>query len=105
MVFGMKFAGNSREHFPSPTYSPVAHRGTATHTRLSFQQQPLWLMAKLQGGAIAYNNPFAYRLKGSLQVHALERSWNELIRRHESLRTTFPLVDDEPVQVIASELV
>jgi hypothetical protein len=48
--------------------------------------------------------PTALRLTGRLNTDALEWSINEIIRRHESLRTTFRLVDNEPVQVIAEQL-
>jgi amino acid adenylation domain-containing protein len=68
---------------------------------LSFAQQRLWLIDKLDAGAVAYNVPFAVRLKGQLDRAAFERSVNEIIKRHEVLRTTFKLEGDQPVQIIA----
>jgi len=67
---------------------------------LSFAQQRLWFLHKLEPDSPAYNIPAAYRLKGDLNVAALEQSFNELIRRQEILRTTFLLIDGEPMQVV-----
>ncbi|MFL5356299.1 amino acid adenylation domain-containing protein [Archangium sp.] len=71
---------------------------------LSFAQQRLWFLEQLAPGGFAYNLPFVTRLKGQLDVAVLERSLAALVRRHEALRTTFTLVDGQPVQRIASEL-
>ncbi|MGH7827842.1 MAG: condensation domain-containing protein, partial [Candidatus Binatia bacterium] len=68
---------------------------------LSFAQQRLWFVEQLQPGTGVYNLPVAYRLRGPLNLVALEQSLNEVVRRHEILRTTFSLVQGEPVQVIA----
>src|SRR5262249_45101737 len=68
---------------------------------LSFAQQRLWFLDQLQPGSAFYNIPAALRLTGKLDVDALRRSLSEIVRRHESLRTTFEIVDGEPVQVIA----
>ena len=68
---------------------------------LSFAQQRLWFMDQLEPGSAAYNIPLAVRLEGSLDVTALERSLNEVERRHEVLRTVFALdADQQPVQVV-----
>src|SRR5689334_22924159 len=55
---------------------------------LSFAQQRLWFLDQLEPGLVAYNMPAAVRLAGSLDVAVLTRSLNEIVRRHESLRTT-----------------
>ena len=68
---------------------------------LSFAQQRLWLIDRLESGTVAYNVPFAVRLKGSLNPAAFERSINEVIKRHEALRTTFTLEGDQPIQIVA----
>ena len=68
---------------------------------LSFAQQRLWFVDQLEGGHSAYNIPVAIRLRGSLNVTALEQTLSEVVRRHEILRTTFPVVDGEPVQAIS----
>ena len=67
---------------------------------LSFAQERLWFLHRLQGGT-AYNLPAALRLSGALHVAALERALGEIVRRHEALRTTFRDADGVPVQVIA----
>ncbi|WDD36885.1 amino acid adenylation domain-containing protein (plasmid) [Nostoc sp. UHCC 0926] len=68
---------------------------------LSFAQQRLWFLHHLSPDSRSYNFLDAQRLHGSLNIIALEQSLSELIRRHEILRTTFPTVDGQPVQVIA----
>ncbi|HEX6288073.1 MAG TPA: amino acid adenylation domain-containing protein [Herpetosiphonaceae bacterium] len=67
---------------------------------LSFSQQRLWFLDQLAPGSASYNMPLALALTGSLNVAALERSLNELVGRHEILRTTFVTVDGQPQQVI-----
>src|SRR5712692_4934725 len=70
---------------------------------LSFAQQRLWLIDQMEGGrSILYNLPTPLRLRGELNVRALERALGEIMRRHESLRTTFQLdeASGKPVQVI-----
>ncbi|MET0623231.1 MAG: amino acid adenylation domain-containing protein [Pyrinomonadaceae bacterium] len=71
---------------------------------LSFSQLRLWLLDRLEPGSTVYNNPYALRLKGALDAAALRRSLDEIVRRHEVLRTSFATVDGEPVQVIEPAL-
>jgi amino acid adenylation domain-containing protein len=71
---------------------------------VSFAQQRLWLLDQLVPGNPFYNIPAAIRLTFPLNVAALEQSLNEIVRRHEALRTTFAVVDGKPVQVIAPSL-
>ncbi len=71
---------------------------------LSFAQQRLWFLYQLTPDNPFYNVPAAIRLTGTLDHQALERSFNEIVRRHAALRTTFTLVDGQPVQVIAPNL-
>jgi aspartate racemase len=65
---------------------------------LTFAQQQLWLHAQLAPDTSLYNEPLAIRRSGTLDVPALERSFTEIIRRHEAWRTTFPVIDGQPVQ-------
>jgi len=67
---------------------------------LSFAQQRLWFVDQLEPGNASYNMPLAVRLKGRLNVAALQAGLDEIVRRHETLRTTFAAVDGQPVQVI-----
>ena len=57
---------------------------------LSFSQQRLWLLEQLDPGNPVYSIPLAMRLSGALDVAALGRTLNELMARHESLRTRLP---------------
>ena len=72
---------------------------------LSFAQQRLWFLDQMDPGNHLYNVPRAFRLTGTLDVHALERALNSLITRHEILRTSYRLGDsDQPIQVVAPEM-
>jgi amino acid adenylation domain-containing protein len=66
---------------------------------LSFAQQRLWFLDRL-GTGTGYNVPSAMRLSGRLDVGALGKALDEIVRRHEALRTTFPEVDGSGVQRI-----
>jgi len=68
---------------------------------MSFAQQRLWFLDQLERDSAFYNIPAAVRITGPLEVSVLERSLNEIVRRHEALRTTFATVQGEPVQLIA----
>src|SRR3970040_1368428 len=67
---------------------------------VSFAQQRLWYLQQVEPTSAAYNIPLAFRVRGLLNVAALQHSLEGLVRRHEILRTTFSLRDGEPVQVV-----
>ncbi len=67
---------------------------------LSFAQRRMWFLNQLEPESAYYNVPLAMRLTGRLDTDALEKAINEVIRRHEVFRTTFPTVDGDPIQVI-----
>ncbi|MET0396200.1 MAG: amino acid adenylation domain-containing protein [Longimicrobiaceae bacterium] len=69
---------------------------------LSFAQERLWFLDRLQPGSTAYNVPGAFRLTGQADERALKRALGEIVRRHEALRTAFRDADGSPVQVIGS---
>ncbi len=71
---------------------------------LSFAQQRLWFLDQLQPNSSFYNIPLALHLSGQINIAALESSINEIIQRHEALRTNFVTAEGQPVQVIASNL-
>ncbi|MCP4663456.1 MAG: AMP-binding protein, partial [bacterium] len=71
---------------------------------LSFAQQRLWFLDQFEPGSPAYNIPAAVRLGGAVAPALLERIFNEVVRRHEALRTTFTATAGRPRQVIAEEL-
>ena len=67
---------------------------------LSYAQQRIWFLDQMDPGNSVYNVPAALRLSGRLDVQALVRSLEEIVRRHESLRTIFSIVDGQAVQII-----
>ncbi|HEU4559522.1 MAG TPA: condensation domain-containing protein, partial [Longimicrobium sp.] len=75
-------------------------RGSDAPAPLSFAQERLWFLDRLEPGSAAYNIPAALRLTGALDGRALERALGEIVRRHEALRTVFADADGSPVQVI-----
>ncbi|HYR06200.1 MAG TPA: amino acid adenylation domain-containing protein, partial [Longimicrobium sp.] len=80
-----------------PPVLPVERTGALP---LSFAQERLWFIDRLEPGSATYNMPTAVRLGGALDEAALERALGEIVRRHEALRTVFAAVDGSPVQVI-----
>ncbi len=71
---------------------------------LSQAQRRLWILNQMEGGGIAYNIPSAYRISGKLDISALQTSFEQLIQRHESLRTCFVVEKEEPKQQILGNL-
>ena len=82
----------------------IPRSATRATAPLSFAQERLWFLDQLEPGSTVYNIPRAFRLTGRLDSAALERSLNEIMRRHEALRTTFKSVDGTPRQVVAAQL-
>ncbi|MCP4666251.1 MAG: non-ribosomal peptide synthetase, partial [Deltaproteobacteria bacterium] len=71
---------------------------------LSFAQQRLWFVDQFQPGSPMYNLPSPVRVSGRLDAAVLARSLNEIVRRHEALRTSFRNAGGQPVQKIAPAL-
>ncbi|NPC82258.1 AMP-binding protein, partial [Pyxidicoccus fallax] len=88
----------ARASVPAPTPRPPSDAPLP----LSFAQQRLWFLDRLEPGKATYNMPVALRLDGALDVAVLERAFTELVRRHESLRTTFREEGGTPAQVISA---
>lgn len=70
--------------------------------RLSFGQERLWFLSEYEPESTAYTLPRAWRLVGDLCFSALERALALIVQRHDSLRTTFRMIDGEPEQIIAT---
>ncbi len=83
---------------------PLQHALRNGRLPLSFAQQRLWFLDQLVPGTPVYNMPSVVRLPCELNVDALQQTLNEIIRRHETLRTTIAIVDGEPIQVVAPDL-
>ncbi len=80
----------------------IPRRPADAAPELSFAQKRLWFLEELEPGTAQYNVPLAVRLEGPLDASALERSLDEVVRRHETLRTTFTSAEGDPRQVVAS---
>src|SRR5262245_39353077 len=70
----------------------------------SWAQRTLWFLEQMSPGRATYNIHAPVHVEGPLDSAILERAINEIVRRHEALRTTFASVDGEPVQVITPSL-
>ncbi|MEK9138932.1 MAG: condensation domain-containing protein, partial [Bacteroidota bacterium] len=68
---------------------------------LSVYQRRLWFLDQFDPGNAVYNTGKAIRIRGKISIDTAERALNEIIRRHESLRTTFRIDNGEPAQVIS----
>jgi amino acid adenylation domain-containing protein len=86
------------------TTTPVVPAPRGDAPPLSYQQRRLWFLNQLEPDDPSYNMAGALRLKGRLDAEALERSFNQVVARHEVLRTAFVEVDGEPVQVVEPAL-
>jgi amino acid adenylation domain-containing protein len=93
-----------KEGIELPDSEAIYPRRSAGKTPLSFAQQRLWFLDQLESGKSVYNICRAYRLNGPLDGCALTQSVNEIVCRHEILRTTFPTVNDQPLQEVAPNL-
>ncbi len=85
---------------PSITAPPLLATARNENLPLSFAQQRLWFLDQLELDGSLYNISSAVRIEGKLNVIALEDSFNQVISRHEVLRTNFVVRNDQPVQVI-----
>ncbi|MGE3817074.1 MAG: amino acid adenylation domain-containing protein [Nitrospiraceae bacterium] len=82
---------------------PLIRARRSNRVPLSFAQERLWYLDQLEPNSPAYNIATAFRLQGALDVKALQAALQEMIYRHESLRTTIVIVDNRPVQVIGED--
>src|SRR5437762_3091263 len=82
------------------TPSGASTHGSEGFDAVSYAQQRLWFLDQLAPGDPSYNMPSALRLRGRLDAGALGRALDEVVRRHEALRTVFPSVDGQPRQAV-----
>lgn len=82
----------------APPLQPVSRTSPLP---LSWAQEQLWWLAQLKPNSAAHNIPFAFRITGSLHLSALTQSFDEILRRHEALRTTVVTAEGQPTQAIA----
>jgi amino acid adenylation domain-containing protein len=91
----LKAAGNE-----ASSQTALRPRSQSGPPPLSFAQERLWFLDQLEPNNAVYNIPLALRLKGGLDSTALRTAFNEIVRRHESLRTHFAMVGDQPCQEV-----
>ncbi|MEL6902074.1 MAG: condensation domain-containing protein, partial [Cyanobacteria bacterium J06606_4] len=84
-----------------PGAMPDVSPETVTACSTTFSQRRLWFLEQLNGPSPLYNLRRTFKLTGELNQSVLEEAVNEIVCRHEALRTTFQQVEDEPVQVIS----
>jgi amino acid adenylation domain-containing protein/non-ribosomal peptide synthase protein (TIGR01720 family) len=86
------------------TTDTIPPRKTNDNLPLSSAQQRLWFLQQLEPDNPFYNIPSALHLRGSVNVSILESCFNQIIQRHEILRTKFSSIDGKPIQIITPEL-
>ncbi|HEY0514724.1 MAG TPA: condensation domain-containing protein, partial [Thermoanaerobaculia bacterium] len=97
LVHAVAAARRQQEGWSLP---PLVRVPRADSFPLSFSQERMWFLNQLDPGTSAYNLSRAIRLRGRLDLSVLDRCLTELIRRHETLRTSFAVIDGRPVQVV-----
>lgn len=89
---------------PRDSVAQTAGDGGRRVCPMSFAQSRLWILDRFQPGNPAYNLATSVPLYGRVDARVLERTINEIIRRHEALRTTFEVIDGQPAQVVKASL-
>ena len=92
-----------QEKVGSSSATIIRRRSGATSTApLSFAQERLWFLDQFEPNSALYNTPMALRLDGILDASLMLKALNEIVRRHEALRTRFEALKGQPAQVIES---
>ncbi|MDF5737287.1 MULTISPECIES: non-ribosomal peptide synthetase [unclassified Nostoc] len=86
------------------TVPPILPADREKNLPLSWAQQRLWFLHQLESESSAYTIPFPLKMSGKLNVKVLEQALQEIVQRHEVLRTHFQMVNNQPVQVIVPHL-
>ncbi|MGX5439997.1 non-ribosomal peptide synthase/polyketide synthase [Bacillus thuringiensis] len=100
----IKGVGEFIDSTKESVYAAIKKVEEQDHYPLSSAQRRLYILNKIEGSGVSYNMPFAMKIKGDLDVHQLEKAFHKLIERHEAFRTSFLMVDGEPVQKIEEEI-
>ena len=94
----------NRAHSSSRSKRTISPVSRAENLPLSFAQQRLWFVDQMTPDSPEYNIFWAIRIKGLLNLSALKQSFNEIVQRHEVLRTNFKTLEGQPLQEIAPNL-
>ncbi|MGZ8267404.1 MAG: amino acid adenylation domain-containing protein, partial [Burkholderiales bacterium] len=105
MIEEARARGAAREHAADSLRSggTIPRRQPDGAAILSDTQQRMWFLAKLDPDTSSYNESRAYRLLGSIDAEALRRALRFVAGRHEILRATYSLIDDEPRQIVHAD--
>lgn len=95
----------AKQVFNDPKYEEIKSVNRDKLFPLSFAQSSLWLLEQIQPNTFTYNETVGLKIIGSLSIETLEQSINEIVRRHEILRTNFRQIDEQPVQIIHPNLI
>ncbi|MBE8986272.1 non-ribosomal peptide synthetase [Nostoc sp. LEGE 12450] len=95
---------HQKNEIATDTNFPPIKADRTQNLPLSFGQEQIWLLNQLEPNNPFYNEQAALRLRGNLNVVALEQSLNKIIARHEALRTNFRTFNEQPIQVVAESL-
>src|SRR5215510_14860854 len=88
----------------TPQPKVIPRRKQQNYNRLSFDQERIWIVDQMEPANTAYNIFSVTYLSGRLDTSLMERAFNEVVQRHEVLRTTFTAIDGEPRQVISPSM-
>jgi len=83
---------------------PITPRGDGVTPPMTDEQKHVWLHSASVPGQPIYNEPITIRYRGRFDYHAFLRAFDDLLQRHEALRTSFAALDSDPVQVVHSGL-
>ncbi|MCX6584832.1 MAG: amino acid adenylation domain-containing protein [Candidatus Aminicenantes bacterium] len=98
-----ELAGYIKAH-AGEKFSAIGTVEEREYYELSSAQKRLYILQQMDAGGTGYHVPYACVLEGELDIMRLDTVFRKLIRRHESLRTSFEMIDEEPVQVIHDEI-
>jgi amino acid adenylation domain-containing protein len=84
------------------TFNSISPQDKRSGLPLSFAQQRLWFLTQFEGASEAYHIAGGLRLTGDMDRSALRRALDQIVARHEALRTTFTQIDGQPIQIIGS---
>lgn len=85
-------------------FAPIVSLQKQASYDLSSAQKRIFIMSRFKGAETSYNMPGALRIEGPVDLHRLEQAFVRLIQRHEILRTSFEMQDNEPVQIVQEEV-
>ncbi|HEY0603894.1 MAG TPA: amino acid adenylation domain-containing protein, partial [Herpetosiphonaceae bacterium] len=99
-LLALRLRQRNSQPAPQPISRPAMDESETTTFPLSSAQRRIWFLEQLEPGRSTFNAASVFRLSGRLQIDGLQCSVNEIVRRHDSLRTVFTTMAGEPVQIV-----